>query len=67
MLLHPQLNKIIKEGARPAGNLIKYDIPALKRVLTTQKYDEMLSVGIVAVLVHDPSAQAASVYSPSIS
>lgn len=52
----PQLNKIIKEGASLASNLIKYDIPSLKSVLTKQKYDEMLSVEIVTVLVHDPPA-----------
>ena len=42
MLLHTRrpplaLNKLIKEGAAPAANLIKYDIPALKSMLTKQE------------------------------
>lgn len=49
----PRLNKLIKEGAALTGNLIKYDIPALKSMLTKQKYDGTLSEEIVTALVHD--------------
>lgn len=47
-------NKLIKEGAAFAGNLIKYGAPALKSVLTGQIYDGMLSGEIVTVLEHHP-------------
>lgn len=57
---HPPLNKLIKEGAALAGNLIKYDIPALKSVLTEQKEDGTLSEEIVTVLVHDPHPRSSA-------
>lgn len=47
-------NKLIKEGAAPAGNLIKYDIPALKSMLTEQKEDGTLLGEIVTAHAPDP-------------